>query len=1499
MQNRYKVVITNNLLYKEIELGRDAQRITVGTGIGCDVRLHKSLFFEPVELRFQREGDLWTMVCSDNLYLSSGDIRKLITKKMEHGDLLEVKYQQSNQALFKVEFLIDFDDGSHSYERMIDLAGRSCVTIGADRSRDIVLGSQHTAMEDVELNKEEDGYRLHIRQSRYSVYHNGKKAEEGELIHNGDFFSISDFSFYLKDSCLWTHIRNDIWVNSLRSEDFASKENYPMFKRNTRVRVRLNEDAITVLDPPAMPQEPKESLFMKLLPSIGMLLAAGVMAAMGGGRMIIMSLISGGIAIYTAVVNYRQDGKAYKEAVRNRIHQYNAYIMKKRDEIWRVREEERLLREKQFTDQFAEKSRILSFSPDLFDRRADDDDFLCVRVGTGSVVSARNINYKPQEKLVEGDELQMIPEQLYREFTNLPNAPVVIDLKQVNAVGIYGPAEYRYSMMKNFVMDLAARQYHTDLKMIFAAEECNKDKIYWLRMLPHVYNETIKVRNIACNSESRNLIFEYLYKELSERQHRKGYDSRIVVFLYDNCGFYTHPLSRFVDVAAALGVTLVFFGEGQKDIPLGCSYLLEMNSPDSGRLIDTRDEQNATHFSYPTILDTEMKRVVEMLAPVYTEEISLESSLTKSYSMFEMLDIISVDDLDLEKRWQTSQVYRSMAAPVGVTKTEMLYLDLHDKAHGPHGLVAGTTGSGKSELLQTYILSMATLYHPYEVAFVIIDFKGGGMVNQFADLPHLLGAITNIDGKEIDRSLKSIKAELQKRQRYFAAADVNHIDKYIRKYRAGEVSEPLPHLIVIVDEFAELKAEQPEFMKELISAARIGRSLGVHLILATQKPSGQVNEQIWSNSRFKLCLKVQDKQDSNEVLKSPLAAEIKEPGRAYLQVGNNEIFELFQSAYSGAPEKIEDSVVKNFTIYGLSEQGRRTPVYVQKRKKSDGNAVTQLDALVSYIHAAGEKMGIEKLPNICLPSLQNVINLPANTASNQNKYSIGIYDDPDNQYQGDAWFDFDANNTLVVGASQTGKTNLLQLIIRQICADKKANEANFYIMDFGSMILKNFEDLNHVGGVVIPSEEEKLKNLFKMLMQEIELRKEKLMKVGVSSISSYMEAGYRDLPRIYLILDNFAVFKELYADKFEDDFLFLAREGIAYGISMIVTASTTNGISYRYMSNFANHVAFTCNDSSEYSNLFDRCRMTPNNVPGRMLVSFNKTIYEAQSYLSFEGEKEIDRIGEIKKFLAEQNRRNSGIQAKKIPEVPDQFDLDYIYRNFPVDPKNQIAVALNYQLVEPVYFDLRSMCQLALVGKQTANMVAFEKALLQDFKYNYFDRPVDVYIIDSLTRDLAKYADEPFVKKHTLDYSKMSTILEDITDELEERLEEVMDEGLQALDNKPLLVVMINNMAAIEYISSTKQLMTMFNNIVSKYKAMKVLFLFGGIADEAIGYSSGDLLKKIKESKHAFIFTNPAEHKIFDIPVAFARQNKKAIDDTQGYYIKEANVAKIRFAKEE
>ena len=202
------------------------------------------------------------------------------------------------------------------------------------------------------------------------------------------------------------------------------------------------------------------------------------------------------------------------------------------------------------------------------------------------------------------------------------------------------------------------------------------------------------------------------------------------------------------------------------------------------------------------------------------------------------------------------------------------------------------------------------------VAFLLIDYKGGGMSKMFTALPHLLGTITNLDGSQSMRALASIKSELARRQSIFNQYDVNHINNYNKLFKNGEAEEPLPHLFLISDEFAELKKEQPEFMSELVSAARIGRSLGVHLILATQKPTGVVDDQIWSNSKFKLALKVQNEADSKEILKTADAANITLPGRAYLQVGNNEIYELFQSAWSGAAYNEEEQKEKDSPLDG-------------------------------------------------------------------------------------------------------------------------------------------------------------------------------------------------------------------------------------------------------------------------------------------------------------------------------------------------------------------------------------------------------------------------------------------------------------------------------------------------------------------------------------------------------------------------------------------------------
>lgn len=231
--------------------------------------------------------------------------------------------------------------------------------------------------------------------------------------------------------------------------------------------------------------------------------------------------------------------------------------------------------------------------------------------------------------------------------------------------------------------------------------------------------------------------------------------------------------------------------------------------------------------------------------------------------------------------------------------------------------------------------------------------------------------------------------------------------------------------------------------------------------------------------------------------------------------------------------------------------------------------------------------------------------------------------------------------------------------IRGISTCYTPQDVNIYILDFGSMALRAFDSLNHIGGVVVASEDEKLKNFVRMIRVEMKKRKEVFSKIGITSFSSYKEAGHTDIPHIVIMIDNFIALKELYPE-YEDDILNVCREGIAVGISVVMTSIQTNGISYRYMSNFSNRICLYCNQSDEYGNLFDKCRMEPKNIPGRGLVAINRVVYEYQTYLAFEGAKEIERVERIKTYIQSINAKCAGTAARKIPEVPHTLDAAYV-----------------------------------------------------------------------------------------------------------------------------------------------------------------------------------------------------------------------------------------------
>lgn len=1299
---------------------------------------------------------------------------------------------------------------------------------------------------------------------------------------------------------MWAEIRSDLTVNGLGFGDYPERNGYPRFSRNTRLKTVICEDKIEILDPPSKPQKPKSNLFMKLFPSFGMLIAAGAMAFMGG-TMIIFSLISCTIAIITAVVGVMEGKKEFREKTANRIEVYQKYIASKRQEIEECRNREWTERNEIYIPAEQEIQQVETFSPDLFDRTPQDEDFLCVRLGSGPIESARQVNYKKQEKLEIEDDLSLLPEQTASFYKELQNAPVICDLKNVNAVGITGEEADRFELLKLIVTDVALRHFAADVKLFFVAEKEHAGRMHLFRFLPGAYCVQTDTRGIVTDDESKTLIFEYLYKELTMRAQEKRSYPHLLIFFYDEYGYKKHPISQFTEKGKDLGVTFLFFGQTRADIPVGCDYVVQLSGGYRGVLINAAEKSKTVPFVSSQISDTLAVRIVRTLAPVCTDEVSLEGELIKNISMFKMLNILSVEDLDLKARWSASKVTKSMAAPVGVSKTGIVMLDLHDKAHGPHGLVAGTTGSGKSEILQTYILSMATLYHPYEAAFVIIDFKGGGMVNQFAQLPHLLGAITNIDGNAINRSLKSIKAELQKRQKYFAQADVNHIDKYIRKYKAGEVSEPLPHLIIIVDEFAELKAEQPEFMKELISAARIGRSLGVHLILATQKPAGQVNEQIWSNSRFKLCLKVQSKEDSNEVLKSPLAAEIKEPGRAYLQVGNNEIFELFQSAYSGVPEREDEGTGKAFTIYEVPDGGKKVPVYVKKKNKGQEGMNNQLEAIVSYVSEYFRSIQIPQLPDICLPPLRECIEFPpvSKEAVQEQKKEvgfyawIGVYDDPDHQNQDQYAVNLSAANMIIIGSAQTGKTTILQNVIRSLSEQYTPDEVAIYIIDFASMVLKNFETLNHVGGVVSSSEDEKLKNLFKMLWEEMETRKEKLLSVGVSSFVAYKEAGRTDMKQIVLIIDNLTALKELYFQD-DDELLNLCREGITVGISIVIANAQTAGIGYKYLSSFSNRIALFCNDGNEYSAIFEHCNRRLEHLPGRCFAEVDKQILECQAYLPFAGEKEFERAEAIRGYIEKRNGECTEV-ARKIPLIPPVLSMNYMAQQFGNMMRGHfdLAAGLNYEDVMPYMLRMSSIGVLAVVGREGSGRYNWIKYVADMLELMYPGRS-KVYISDGIGKKLASMKEKRNVVRYSMIAEDIVSYLKEIEEELQSRYE-LLAKGIESDPAEAdYMLLIIDNPDAIEQISNSKEALASYKNIIGRYRNMNVGVIISAIENAPIPYSAPEVIKGIRDGRHLMYFGDISELKIYDMPLAVTRKFKKPIETGDGYYIKENECIKLK-----
>ncbi|BCN32353.1 type VII secretion protein EssC [Anaeromicropila herbilytica] len=1506
VQNSYKLIIFGKKIYREIELFEDSdENITIGTTKDSNIRFNRDLFFDEFNLELCKIDNKWQLSCGESIFFTPDGIMKENIHDLSHGDELSIKYKEFNSEIFRISFLINFDSMKQNYERVIDIANKEQISIGGTENCDIYIHDENMKLEKVLLIKKEKGYCINEVVTVYGVYINGFRQLKNIYLNDYDFFMLGGYSFYIKESKLYTSNTENIIVNHLSCINISEQDNslsYPHFNRSTRINFKIPDENIEIYPPEQKPTKPKRNLLLTLIPAIASLALVVVLRGMmgNGGSFVLYSVCTMLLGIIMSVVTYIVDIIQYKKEVKTREEKYISYINEKEQEIKLLREKELHIMGKIYTSIEEDIDRAKKFNRQLFERGKEDEDYLTVRIGSGQVKSKCETIYTKQKFKNTDDDLVNVPEQIEEKYKYIENAPIVVELNKANSVGVIGCDDKLYEMLKNFTVDIVTRHYYKDVKLYYIFSEKDINKFEWVHWLRHVDNEKLGVKNLIYDEESLNTNLELLYTEIIKREEENKqndnlniYDINYIVFVFNSSMIARHPITKYIDNARKYGFTFVFFENFMERLPRGCNQIIELNDDDSGLLHASENGEEIDSFKYPMVSDNIVSEISIKLASVYVDEVNLESELTKNISLFELLDLLTIKDLDLETRWNNSKVYNSMAVPLGVKKKgEIVYLDISDKAsaHGPHGLVAGTTGSGKSEILQSYVLSIASLFHPYDIGFVIIDFKGGGMANQFENLPHLMGAITNIDGREINRSLLSIKSELIRRQEIFAQYKVNHINDYIKMFKEGKTEQPLPHLIMIVDEFAELKSEYPEFMKEIISAARIGRTLGIHLILATQKPAGVVDNQVWSNSKFKLCLKVQTREDSSEMIKTPLASEIVEPGRAYFQVGNNEIFELFQSAYSGA--KVLDDDGQNqekIEIYTKNIWGKKSLIYTNQTRRQDKDAKNQLEVMVEYINDFCKVNGIPRLPGICLPPLSDIIFLSDLQQEHETNLldgitiSIGIFDDPELQLQEELKLNLSENNTYIIGAAQMGKTNLLLTTIYGLIEKYTPNQVNIYAVDCGNMALKVFESSNHVGGVTLVTEEEKVINLFKMLTQTVERRKEIFSEKGLGTYKAYIEAGYNDLPYIILVIDNIAVFKEYYSD-LDDVFLKLSREGQSVGISIIVTSTLSNAISYKVMPNFSSKIALNCNDKGEYSNLFSRCKIEPKEIPGRGLCMVEKRVVEFQVALPVKEQKEFQRVAKLKEMIELRNTLFISCKAIPIPVVPEiiinsnlHMDRKDIYSNSYIVP-----IGIEYETVSYYLLNLLSLGMMAVLGREKSGRTNFVKQILSTIQFDIFKHYTEVYVFDSSDRQFDSVKDYNIVKEYTIDPSCCEVIFEKINDELLRR-KELVENRIQnqtveeILSDLPLQLIIIENASLINSINSDKKLLEYITEFTKTLKNMKVCIIFSNIENTQVSYSSGDLIKAIKENRKAILFDDVSNIKFFDVSLKQQKEYAKNI----------------------
>ena len=1221
-----------------------------------------------------------------------------------------------------------------------------------------------------------------------------------KIIYMGSFFAIQNPKNQVLIRETGLEIRPQEPLNvpdqgepiDLSELELYKEEDY--FYQSPRLRSSIEKREIKIDAPPAKQEQGKMPWIFTVGPMLTMActsIMSGYVAIMGlidGTRskssaipslVMCFTMLFGTILLPMLSRRYQRQQKEKREKFRQ--SKYRKYLFDIEQQIdAEMKKQTQILNEIYLPLEICENI-IMTRKRVLWERRTEDNDFLSIRLGLGIVPAEIDVKAPEQSFTLDEDNLMAEVNKVVYKSRELINVPVGMNLAQKNIVAIMGLESERKIFISNMLLQLITFHSYMNLKIVFLMDGVEEEEYSFAKVLPHCWDNNKEIHFFAANVDEMKSIDSYLQSIIEERKDSVNDQSNKVADYHNFAPYYLIITNHYKSVknlgiiheilksSVNLGFSFLILTDLISELPKECETFLDILEKTSGlvenELISTKQKQ----FTIDHNLNINLEHCSQKLAniPIMAEDEN--SNLPGMITFLEMYGVGMVEQLNSANTWKMNDPTASLSAPIGVyAGGELFKLDLHEKQHGPHGLIAGSTGSGKSEFIITYVLSMAVNYHPDEVQFVLIDYKGGGLAGAFENretgirLPHLAGTITNLDTVEMNRSLASIQSELRRRQRMFNEAreelDESTIDiyKYQKLYRQGLVEEPMSHLFIISDEFAELKQQQPEFMQQLISTARIGRSLGVHLILATQKPSGVVNDQIWSNSKFKVCLKVQEKADSMDMIKRPDAAMLKETGRFYLQVGYNEYFALGQSAWCGAKyypserlkRKVDDSILFVDRIGSVIKT-----MSDAKKQEKILDVGEQLPNIVKYLIGIAEKeeIHVRQLWLDRIPDVIYIEDLKKKYGYQKESFVlnpiVGEFDDPNNQRQGLLTLPLSTGgHTSIYGITGSGKENLLSTVIYSLVTTYTVREVNIYILDLGAETLKMFASAPQVGDVATTYDKEKITNLFKMAREEIETRKD-LFNDYNGDYQTYCRESGSSVPNFVVVINNFAAFLELYSE-LEEDIVQLTREGLKYGVIFMITATNVNTIRYKLAQNIGQKLVLQLNDNSEYTGLVGRTNgIFPSRVTGRGLVRL-EDVYEFQTaYIS-------DSISKTVKETIDALQTQIHEKARSIPVLPQVVTVDFLKAE--VRGLNNMPIGVSTDELSIVSLDLK---------KNFVNIItALDISITEKFIYGFTDLLLEVGETLSVVVDI----DHNFSKENF----KNSMYFSERVDEIYQFLEE-------------------------------------------------------------------------------------------------------------------------------